>query len=740
MNDRVDEIESQLEKALRPGFRNALFEKGVARSMIWEAGVIPAGTAQFHSSLSYDLLSYGYALLSSALQLKDLGGSATLFRKSLGHAATAISIVVTNEEQTNPKKGFHKTVCAASFHLGQFSAKAYALLAPNIEDLNLSLIERSLCLLILRRFDQLLNEITQWKLSGDGSDDTIAQQIDRHLSQIETELESAVEGFDHALDVAVTDNFLSALHQFLLALETGNGQLKDEAIETVKACLVATSDLSMLPHWWILRLSYFLLDDLWATSFHQIIPTSSHDSAKIDVEWETLRSVFIKSHYKRNRSEVTLWPSQIAGAQRSINDNEDLVVLLPTSAGKTRIAELCILRCLSLSQRVLYIAPLRALCAQTEKVLRTSFGPLGKSVSTLYGTLGTNEHEQNNLQSAHILIATPEKLDFTLRNDPRSIDDIGLVVLDEGHMISQEERDVAYEVLIQHLLRRKDAGTRRIVCLSAVVPNGNQLDDFVSWLNKGEHGEAVTSSWRPTDLKFGKVIKKSDQGVPAELIYKVGNYENRIKEFMLPVAPSRPREKIYPKDLQELTIATAWRMAKAGHTVLLFSPQKNWVSGLGKKIVKLYEQNLIRSLRREFSDKLEHKLEFDLAIELGNECFGEGHEIVKCLKIGVAVHHADLPSEFRKQIEKLLQLGIIQLTVCSPTLAQGLNLSATVLVMHSIYRKQGRIQPKEFKNIIGRAGRAFVEMKGVVLLPIFEEVDKDSTKKQSDWEFLIKRN
>ena len=55
----------------------------------------------------------------------------------------------------------------------------------------------------------------------------------------------------------------------------------------------------------------------------------------------------------------------------------------------------------------------------------------------------------------------------TLRcaNDPSLLDDVGLVVLDEGHMIGLGEREVRYEVQIQKLLKREDAeGTPN--CLS----------------------------------------------------------------------------------------------------------------------------------------------------------------------------------------------------------------------------------------------------------------------------------
>ena len=39
------------------------------------------------------------------------------------------------------------------------------------------------------------------------------------------------------------------------------------------------------------------------------------------------------------------------------------------------------------------------------------------------------------------VVSTPEKLDFALRNDPAIIDDVGLIVLDKGHMLGPNERE-----------------------------------------------------------------------------------------------------------------------------------------------------------------------------------------------------------------------------------------------------------------------------------------------------------
>jgi hypothetical protein len=46
-------------------------------------------------------------------------------------------------------------------------------------------------------------------------------------------------------------------------------------------------------------------------------------------------------------------------------------------------------------------------------------------------------------------------------------------------MLGPGEREIRYEVLIERLLLREDASSRRPVCLSAMLPDGEELDDFV---------------------------------------------------------------------------------------------------------------------------------------------------------------------------------------------------------------------------------------------------------------------
>jgi len=642
--------------------------------------------------------------------------------------------VIHNGSPDDPERGFHKVLAASAYHLGGFSAKAFSLIQGNIGNENVSRMEMLLSLLMLRQFDKLEALILKWKADGLGSDGMLAEKLEVEIDQF-TQLENTGNQPDEfgiasveipVVDIAITDNFFSSLFEFLFSLETGNQIFLEGAISRIQNSLTVCSELNLLPQWWVLRITKHLLKDLWGSSFHQVIPIA-HDQDH-SADWVALRWLFISSLFKRSKAEIDLWPSQLEGAKRAVNDVDDLVVSLPTSAGKTRIAELCILRCLAIGKRVLFITPLRALSAQTESSLRKTFLPLGKSISSLYGSIGTSDFEQDVLKTQDIVVGTPEKLDFALRNDPRLIDDVGLVILDEGHMIGLNEREINYEVQIQRLLKRADVDQRRIVCLSAILPDGDQLEDFVDWLRRDKEGGAIQSDWRPTDLRYGEIVWQGNSG---RINFTIGEEQPFIPRYILPTIPPLPnpgiRRTAFPKDSQELTLAAAWRLTQDNHTVLIYCPLRVSVDAFAKTIIDLHKRGALESVLSVPEQKLE------LAIVLGNEWLGNDHPIVECLSIGVAIHHGALPTPFRKEMEKLLREGVLKITVSSPTLAQGLNLAATAVIVYSLSRNRKRIDASEFKNVVGRAGRAFVDTHGLVLHPIYD----NHHRRKENWRELV---
>lgn len=725
MASTLDELRINIEKATSQGYRQHMLAQGQSRGMIWRDGSLPENSPNFDPDLSYNLLSFGYSLLLQGLRFADLGGDKEIARVAFEVAAEALEAVVA-KGQVDSERDFHRLVAASAYHLGRYSARAYSLLDEGLSESNLTPMEFSLAKLMLRNLDGQAKDITSWFSSGIGSDDSLMEMfavIDDGVSIEDNEIEGETL---EAMTLALDGNFMSAMSQVMLALERGDRSLIDEAHQRLQSGLSVAGELSLVAQWWIHRLTIQIINELWDVSFHKVLPQVGPFKSEQE-DWEKLRKLFIASLNRRNRAEIELWPSQLEAAKRALDFDVNLVLSLPTSAGKTRIAEMCILACLACKKRVLFITPLRALSAQTEVSLRRTFGPLGKSVSSLYGSIGASGDDVNALRSDDIVVATPEKLDFALRGDPGILDDIGLIVLDEGHMIGLGEREVRYEAQIQRLLRRPDAAFRRIICLSAILPDGDQLEDFVAWLTDDKSNGLIKNDWRPTRLRFGEV-DWSEVGKSAQLNITVGEETPFVPRFIVGREPSSGHaRKVFPSDQAELCIATAWKLMGEGQTVLVFCPLRRSVLPFAKRIIEMHKRGHIKSVLDQPPSVLA------AALSVGAEWFGADHELLKCLRLGVAVHHGELPSAYRKQVERLLREGILKLTVSSPTLAQGLNLSATSLIFQGLVRDRKTIDVSEFRNVVGRAGRAYIDIEGLVLYPMFD----NHHKRRLDWNNLI---
>ncbi len=701
MPRNLEELVSEINTAISPGYRGRLVQQGLARGLLWNGGVLPAGAPQFSTRLNGELLGYGLGLFRLALALRDFDRNHSLLPQAFERAAEAIEAVVRNGDPTWPERGFYRMVASAAYHIGHFSARAFSLFAVAAQDLNLSPGETSLRLLLVRDFAGLRRGVLAWAQEGGGFDASLAHRFAGQVEGLD---------FDHALQLALNTLFHRALAYFDYAIEAGDAAWRQAALDTLNGGITTSAEFRHVTFYWLYTIARHLLDDLWDHSLHVCLPKPNTDPT--DVRWGRLRRLFIALVGHRIPAELDLWPSQLDAAQRALDVRDDLIVSLPTSAGKTRVAELCILRTLSLDRRVVFVTPLRALSAQTERSLRRTFVPLGFSVSSLYGSSGATGDDVDSLANRDIVVSTPEKLDFALRNDAALLDNVGLVVLDEGHTIGAGEREVRYEVLVQRLLRRADAAQRRIVCLSALLPPGEQLDDFTAWLRQDEPGKAISSEWRPTRQRFGEIAW---DGQCARLNFRVGNDRPFVPSFLTAKLPQKGRrKKSFPHDGQELTLASAWQFVAQGQTVLIYCPQRRSVDPLATEVLELHRQGFLPTLLTATPAALTD------AVNIGSEWLGANHPAVGCLRLGVAVHHGQLPRPFLRAVEELLRKQVLRVTIASPTLAQGLNLSATTLLFHSLFRAGELIPAEEFANVAGRAGRAFVDVEGQVLCVDFK--------------------
>src|SRR5690606_13568195 len=119
------------------------------------------------------------------------------------------------------------------------------------------------------------------------------------------------------------------------------------------------------------------------------------------------------------------------------------VIQMPTSAGKTKSVEI-ILRSAFLSNRTKFavvIAPFRALCHEIAQTLKQAFKGDGVRINELSDVLQLDfmiEFSElidnpESFISSSILVVTPEKFLYLLRNKNSLVNHIGTIIYDEGH-------------------------------------------------------------------------------------------------------------------------------------------------------------------------------------------------------------------------------------------------------------------------------------------------------------------
>ena len=708
--ETIEELVAFLEEACQDDARAHIIDRGDASSMMRHAGVPEDDSPAFSETLDQDLAEYGFAVLDAALALKELDRRHPLCQLGFRTAGRAFEVLVRNGDPERTDRGFHRIVSATSYHLAGYAAMAFALLRPFRDvALNLNIAETAIEHLILRDLEALRRQTRTWLTDDNNRDATLALSL-------RSEDADPDEIYGRLLNSVVC----RSLAYFDLALLSGDATLIETARSILDAGQSAANLTGNVTLWWIIRITRWLLDDLWDASLHQVLPLQP--AGEVAISYTRNREIFIGSMVWRDTSQIDLWPSQVEAARRAADPKDNLVVAMQTSAGKTRIAELCALTTLSLNKRVLIVTPLRALSAQTERSFREVFAPLGMTVSSLYGKSGLSAGDASALRDDRIVVTTPEKLDFALRSTPDVIDDVGLIVLDEGHMIGPSDRELRFEILVQRLLRREDANARRIVCLSAILPEGEMLEDMTSWLRSDDPGEACRSEWRPTRQRFGTLEWRGSYG---RLKYDLDDEGPFLSRFLEELPAIHPERNPYPRDIKDISLMAAWRFADQGKRTLIFIPTARWVEGYASRAIHLIERGYLPSL-------LDDQEAVADAIRIGSEWLGPDHPAVACLRYGIAVHQGKLPSPFLREVERLLSTGTIRVTAASPTLAQGLNLNAAVLLAPYLRRNGDLLTGEEFANIAGRAGRAFVDVEGLIL-----HVIKDRhVRRRNEWRNL----
>ncbi|XP_026915630.1 helicase POLQ-like isoform X4 [Acinonyx jubatus] len=381
----------------------------------------------------------------------------------------------------------------------------------------------------------------------------------------------------------------------------------------------------------------------------------------------------------------------------SVQERKNLIYSLPTSGGKTLVAEILMLQELLCRRRdVLMILPYVAIVQEKISGL-SSFGiELGFFVEEYAGSKGKFPPIKRR-EKKSLYIATIEKGHSLVNSliETGRIGSLGLVVVDELHMIGEGSRGAILEMTLAKVLYTSKA--TQIIGMSATLNNVEDLQEFLQ-------AEYYTSQFRPVELK--EYLKIND------VIYEVDSKAENGMTFsrLLNYKYSDTLKKMDPDHLVALVTEVI-----PNYSCLVFCPTKKNCENVAEMICKFLSKEYLKHREEEKHEVIKNLKN----VSSGNLC----PVLKRTIPFGVAYHHSGLTSDERKLLEEAYSTGVLCLFTCTSTLAAGVNLPARRVILRAPYVAKEFLKRNQYKQMIGRAGRAGIDSIGESIL-ILQEKDK----------------
>lgn len=413
------------------------------------------------------------------------------------------------------------------------------------------------------------------------------------------------------------------------------------------------------------------------TAYHALFPPRSMDPVTQDVR--SLKSYGIPDLVLDRWAEHLSGLNQVqqdAVNEAGLLEGRNVLVMAPTSSGKTLIGELAALRASQNGGRSVFLLPTKALVNEQQDKFERLYGPVG--VRTIRATGDFTDQVWALLRGQFdIAVLTYEMFGRLALANPHLLRLVATIVVDEVQNLVDPGRGEALEFLLTLIKSRQAEGvTPQVIALSAVLGNLGGLD---SWLD----AHLLERTERPVPL---------DEGV----LDLNGTYRYVAADG------TEHTEQLIPRP---------WGDARA-RTLLI---------PLVKKLVDDGQQVIIiratKPVTRDSATYLANALALPSATDVlealpAGDPSNASTQLRQCLRGGVAFHIADLDRDERRVIEEAFRApdSPIRVIVATTTLAQGVNLPAETVIIPEVNRKTGAktFQPyrvAEYKNMVGRAGR-----------------------------------
>ncbi|KAK5197521.1 hypothetical protein LTR92_003461 [Exophiala xenobiotica] len=422
---------------------------------------------------------------------------------------------------------------------------------------------------------------------------------------------------------------------------------------------------------------------------------------------DNLESLGVRSIYP--------WQSSCLLGKGLLEGEQNLVYTAPTGGGKSLVADILLLKRIieTPGKKSILVLPYVALVQEKLKWLRALVDGVTKNVedipdgqpnptwrrsSTLIRVAGFfgGSKSSMNWSDCDVAVCTIEKANSIVNTaiEEGKYGELGVVVLDELHMLNDEHRGYLMELLATKLMSL-DTGVQ-IVGMSATLPNPQLL---AKWLN----AKFYIAKYRPIPIEEHLVYENE--------VYPTANAKEFFRtasQLTAKSVTSTPRPKarrtISKSDHHDLAnpmtnavVALSVETAVAGHGALVFCNSR-----MGAERTACLISDAIPV---DTCDPQTHDRRQDLLASLHALPGGFESSFLKTVPCGVGFHHAGLTIEERDLVAEAYDVGVLKVMVATCSLAAGINLPARRVILNGARMGRDLVGPAMLRQMRGRAGR-----------------------------------
>lgn len=625
-------------------------------------------------------------------------------REPMERGASILEHVHGSEINKTELKNYYSLLSALSYYVSFQYSKSFILIKKTESD---TIISKLIALFLQRNFSDLNKEVERIVIDISYNDSFIIDNDDQS------------DGADKIYAITIA----KSLDGFVKYFQTGQKAF----LETAKSNLLLIKEIAELKNepsiWWIIRLLLLISDGFNSASLWSSL------NPYFDIESDIIKKYIKSLVYLQPRGIHELFITQRKSLTKVLNnENSGCVVTIPTSSGKTRIAEIAIMDCIikDPESKVLYIAPFRSLAFEIENSLEKILNNININLSHLYGGSLYSKLDEKIIGESNVIIATPEKSKAILRGNREIAEQIKLIIIDEGHLLGPDKRLIVNEMFYEELRFFIETNGGRFLILSAVLPNP---EDLALWLTKSVE-TIYKDTWRPSDERLG-ILEWTGEQVNLNWMNNDEDRPSFNRRFIIseqqPLKEGQRKIRYFPSNKNEAVASTTYKLRNFG-TALIFVGLKASVFTMAEAYLKCLGYDPDDFI---WSSKLDWQA-YELAC---TETYGENNNWLLYAKKGILCHHGALNVDVRLPLERLMRTSKPLVIISTSTLGQGVNLGVSSVIFSTIYQSGELITARDFWNIAGRAGRAFIDHEAKILVAL----DKSNTstlgaRRKNNWE------